>query len=185
MSIEQISLLSLVISILAFIASAVSIYLQYMVEGAKVELLNADDVQVKIARPHKELPEHIQKAYPHIPDALEGYALVMLVFGNSGDRTGFVNIMDLKVWIKGNPNRLIKASYTKYALIPAYEIVEKEILLRNLQLGEFPLQSLEVEITMEYGGYHPRTGKYLHKETIDKTLQVSIIRGDESPWYIS
>jgi hypothetical protein len=173
---------------IAFIALIVSIYsvaLQYSAEGAKIELLNGDDKQIRTARPHKELPEHIQKGYPDIPDALPGYALVKLVFGNSGDRTGIASIKDLKVTIKNNPDLLGKASYFNYALIPAYDIVEKEILLRNIELGVSLEHPLEIELKIEYGGYHPRTGKYLHKETIEKTLQVSIVRADENPWLIS
>ena len=179
MTIEQISLLSLFVSLLAFIVSAISIYLQNMVEGPKIELLNAEDVQFKVPRYHKELPEEIQKTYPHVPDAASGYALVKLVFGNSGDRAGTANINDIK--IRNNLDPAIKISAFSYALIPAYAIIEKEILLRNIEIGEYPKTPIEIALRIEYGGYHPRTGKALRKETIEKTLHVLLIQGDEKP----
>jgi hypothetical protein len=174
--------LTIGVAFIALCVSGYSLWLQYNPEGARIELLNADDPQRKTARPHKDLPESIQKAYPDIPDALPGYVLVKLVLGNAGDRAGVANIKALSARYPPNPQLTIRASTSDYVLIPAYEIVEQEILLRNMQLGESFEKPIEIEVKIECGGYNPRTGKYEQKGTIEKILLVSIVRGDENPW---
>ncbi len=171
------------IAFVAFIFSVYSLYLQQTAKGPKIELLNKDDRQLRVARPHKELPNDVQKAFPYIPDVLPGYALVKLIFGNAGDRAGMANIKAMKVVMKDNPRKpdLIKAvQSSNYVVVPAYEVVEKELLLKNLQLGEFPDQRLEVELEIEYGGYYPHTGKYWHLRAVNERLQVSIVRANEA-----
>jgi len=176
-----VSLFGVCCAFVAICISLLSIFLQYSVRGARIELLNANDHQRKVPRYHRDLPKRIQEQFPDYPDAAPGYAFVSLVFGNSGDRTGIANIQGIKIRIKDNPNEIIRASHSKYVLVPAYEILETEIVLKNIQIGT-PLE-LEIELSIEYGSYHPRTSKYLHKGVIQKTLLVSLVRADEDPWY--
>lgn len=173
------------IAFVALIVSVWSLILQYMPVGARLELLNAADVQKRAVRLHKDLPEHIQKAYPDIPDKMPGHALIKLVFGNAGDRTGIANIKIMKVAAKDAPQLTVKASHPDYVLIPAREIVETEVLLRNMLIEQFYELPIEIELKIKYGGYDPRTGKSLPENTIEKTIQVLIVRGDEETWLMS
>lgn len=157
--------LGLILSILAIIISIISLILQYRVRGARIELLNTHHSQRSVVRNYVGLPKNIQDDFPHYPDVGPGYALVKLVFGNSGDRAGLVNILDVNIT---NDHGLFKKSYYSYTRIPAYEIVEEEILLRNIPIGPNPME-IEVMIKIEWGGYHPRSGKYILKGTEEKT----------------
>ncbi len=170
--------ISLAISITAFILSLVTIYFQWFrVRGAKIELLNTNDKQRSIVRYYAGLPSNIQDAFPNYPDIQSGHGLVKLVFGNSGDRAGIASIQ--KIEIK-NAHELIKSSYYSYILVPAYEIVEKDILLRNIPIGPHSIE-VEIVLTIEWGGYHPRSGGYLHKGIMQKTLQIDLIPPPENP----
>lgn len=177
--------ISLVLSVLAIVISAISIYLQYMVEGPKIELLNAADLQRRVPRPHSDLPKNIQDNFPYYPDAVPGHALVKLVFGNSGDRVGIANIQSMKARIiKSGQDEIIKIAFDKYILVPAYAIIQKDILLSNIQIGPNTIE-LVIELTIGYGGYNPKNTKYVHHGTIQDNILVTLAPGDESPWYMS
>jgi hypothetical protein len=171
-----------VLSLTAIIISLFSIYLQYvMVEGAEIAILNDEDNQRSVPRPYSGLPKNIQDNFPDYPDEQPGYALIKLVFGNSGDRTGIAKIKGVKAFIEGGHHIVIKPSYYSYTLVPAYDIVEKDILLRNILLVPYVVD-IAVEVTIEHGGYHPRISRYLRKGFITKTLHISLIPASENPW---
>jgi len=175
-----------VLALLALVLSAISIYLQLRVRGPVIELLNAKDIQRRVPRPHKDLPKDIQEKYPHIPDVENGYALVKLIFGNSGDRIGIVNIQEIKAKIiQSGQAGIIKPWCDKYMLVPAYEIIEKEILLRNTGINNPTTIEVEIELTVGYGGYNPDSTKYVHQKTIQENIRVDLVSGDETDWLIS
>ena len=170
--------LSLGLSIAAILFTIINTYFQWFrVKGARIELLNTHHNQRSVTRSYAGLPKNIQDDFPDYPDEWPGYALVKLVFGNSGDRAGLVNIINIGI---ENDHGLFKKSYYSYTLIPAYEIVEKEILLRNIPIGPNPIE-IEVILTIEWGGYHPRSGKYMLKGTKEKSLRVTLISPSENP----
>lgn len=174
------------LSIIAIVISVFSIILQYMVEGPKVDILNDNDIQQSLVRPHSALPKTTQDRFPDVIDQWTGYALVKLVYSNSGDRAGIASIKSVSVRAKNSKYLPAKVRYESYALVPAYEILEQEILLTNIPLlYETPLSvrkmELEIEINIEWGGYHPRTSKYRHKATFEKTLTVTLAHGSEDP----
>ena len=87
-SITNIDFTNTLISVAAFILALYSLYLQHKVKGPLIELLNAKDIQRRVPRRHEKLPKDVQEHFPDILDAAPGYALVKLIFGNSGDRVG-------------------------------------------------------------------------------------------------
>ena len=176
-----------VLALLALFLSALSIYLQIRVKGPLIELLNDKDTQQLIPRPYPSLPKDIQEKFPQKTEAVPGHALVKLIFGNSGDRVGIANIQDLKAKIiKSGEREIIKVSYNKYILVPAYAIVETEVLLTNIQLGSNTIE-LEIELTMERGGYNPDNTKYIQQGIIQKSIYVTLVpaHSSEIPWWIT
>jgi len=174
-----------ILAVLAIVISAISLYLQLAVRGPLIELLNATDTQQRVPRPHGDLPKDIQEKFPNIPDAAPGYALVKLIFGNSGDRVGIANIQDIKAKIiKSGETEIIRVSSDKYILVPAYAIVETEILMSNIQISHNTIE-LELELAIEYGGYNPDNSKYTFKGATRKNILVNLVPGDERPWYTS
>jgi hypothetical protein len=178
--ITSIDIINTVLSSAAILVSGYSLYRQYRVKGALVELLNVHDIQRSMIRVYAGLPKIIQDSFPAYAEDKPGYALVKGVYGNSGDRTGIVNVHNTKVKAKNLPPD-IKASHYSYTLIPAYEIVEQAILLRNIPLGSNAIE-LEIELTIESGGYQPRSGKYLRKGTIRGNLKVTLIPSNDVPF---
>lgn len=86
-----------ILTLLALIISAISLYLQLKVRGPKIDLLNVKDFQRRVPRYYKDLPKDIQERFPDISDVAPGYTLVKLIFGNSGDRVGIAIIQEVKI----------------------------------------------------------------------------------------
>lgn len=56
-------------------------------------------------------------------------------------------------------------------------------MLRNLSPGEQSI-ILEIELTVEYGGYDPDSTEYKHQGTVQKSIKMALVTGDETPWGI-
>lgn len=171
--------LSVVISIIALITSLISIYLQWFrVRGPIIALLNTEGEQRAVLLPYGRLPQAIQQHFPEYKEKFQGYALVRLVFANSGDRAGFTEIKKIEVQNPPAPSWAeadrIRASFHSYALIPAYEINSHEILLRNIPPIDKEMV-IDVAVEIDWGGPNPRTGEYKRKGTIKQRLKVLLI----------
>ena len=82
--------LSVAISVFALAVSLIGVYLQWFrVRGPVIALLNTQDEQRAVLLPYSRLPQSIQQNFPEYKEKFQGYALVRLVFANSGDRAGF------------------------------------------------------------------------------------------------
>lgn len=177
---------SLAISITAFILSLITIYFQWFrVVGSKIDLLNAKDKQLIIVRPYSGLPKYIQEKFTQIPGEEQGYALVKLVYGNAGDRAGIAYIKGIKIETKNSELGTIKSSFDRYTFVPAYEIVEEEILLRNIPMTTDNPIEFKIELNIECGGYHPRTSSYLQIKMLQKVINVNVLppHEGEKPWW--
>src|SRR5262245_23791657 len=109
-----ISFAGLCCSFVAICISLISIYLQYRVRGAIIDVLNINGLQRSVPRYYAGLPKNIQDIFPEYRDEQPGYALVKVVFGNSGDRTGIASFQNIKVEIKNSKYQIIKASHYSY-----------------------------------------------------------------------
>ena len=170
------------LSILALTVSLVGVYLQWFrIRGPIIARLNTQDEQRTMLLPYRGLPQSIQQYFPDYKEKSQGYALVRLVFANSGDRTGLAEIK--KVEVQSSPalgwpvTDRIKASYYNYTLVPAYEISSPEVLLRNISPidGE---RVIEVDVEITWGGANPRSGEYKSKGTIKQILRVLLVPGE-------
>lgn len=166
--------ISLVISIAAFLLSIVTIYFQWFrVKGPKIDLLNLNDMQeidVHIPPPPKEKHE-----YYSISPERKGNAVIKLVFGNAGDRAGIAMIKDMTITNKQNVVTNIETSFDRYTVIPALEIVEKDIALRNIQIISVVALKFDLALSIETGGYHPRTGVYIKNINIQKVIHLKFL----------
>lgn len=167
--------LSLLVSVVAFAVSLYSLYRQYRVRGPAIEVLNsAIDQHVKLLA-FNGLSTEIQEKFPSAQQSNNPeYALVKLVYGNSGDRTGLAIIQSIT--LQEDDSDGIETFYNPYTMIPAYEIVENEILLRDYvqHFSEKDKKNIRVEIRIERVGYHPRSGRSFRSGTIVETLPVTI-----------
>lgn len=163
---------SLVISAIAFVVSVISLFLQYRVRGAKIAILNAGKPQQTSVQRHDKLPEHVQKKFPYSYFEWAGCAWVDIVFGNAGDRAGLAIIT--KVEVK-NDRGIFRATFDNYTVIPAYEIVNSGVLLRNIPLAVgAPDMPIEIIVSLEWGGYKPTSGKYVSRASIEETFRITI-----------
>lgn len=176
-----------VCAIVGFLASFFSIYLQFRVKGSSIALLNDKEPQQLFHFPYDMLPEAIRQKYPRIVEAGNSFAVAKLIFANSGDRTGLVTIQKAQARItESGEAEIIKVSCEKYILVPALGIVEAEIVLRGINLGEGKPIVLDLELELLYGGYNPDNTKYQHQLSVSKKIPVTLMVGDpNSLWWIS
>ena len=98
------------LALLAIGISLFSILLQYTIEGPKIDILNSKDVQQTVVRLYSGLPKSVRVNFAHLSDESPGHALVKLVFGNAGDRAGYINIVNMEI---KNAHGLIKISNSR------------------------------------------------------------------------
>jgi hypothetical protein len=166
--------LSLMISTAAFILSIINAYFQWFrIKGARIDLLNANDVQTRLPLMYKELPQYVQELFPYSKNKSFGNAVIQLIFGNSGDRTGIADIKNVKLIIPDFPNNKILITFPSYTLVPPYEIMRQAILLSNIPSSAKRI-SIELRITIQFGAYNSRTTKYQHIKTVEKILKVLV-----------
>lgn len=166
---------SIAISLFALIVSLVTVYLQWFrVRGPVISLLNQDEEQRAILRPYEGLPEIIQQQFPEYKEKYPGYALVRLIFANSGDRAGFTKIVKVQLespTIGWSEKDQIKFSYYTHNLVPAFSLVQQDLVLRNIPPIDAE-KELNLVVSIEWGGPNPRRGNYIPKGTIQSKLKV-------------
>jgi hypothetical protein len=127
-------IITIIISITALVVSLIHVYIEFIrVKGPNIGILNQDEQQRAILLTYSNLPESVRQQFPDYPERLPYYALIRLIFVNTGDRVGFLRIKDVKVIIsteEGNTefNNNIKVSYYTHCLVPAMEIMAHDIV---------------------------------------------------------
>jgi hypothetical protein len=168
------------LSLAALIISVATTIYQFRIRGAKIKILNAHHVQWVKPCKYGKLSKDIQDKFRPSPfdNAFPGYAPIKIIFGNSGDRAGFVYMHNMEVNVTNFESEyMIRAISDRYILVPSLEIVGIDILLINIPL-EFNEIELEVELGMEKGGYYPLGVKWFEKLTHPKLLKVILTPAD-------
>lgn len=175
---------SVIISLVAVAISIFTLYLQFRVRGAKISLLNEEERELRtiLLPSYERLPEATKYQFPEYKEKHPCYAQIRLNFANAGDRTGISEI--LKIDIDGTSAwstvDRVRASYYDYNLIPAFEMKDQIIVLRNIP----PIDSettISVSVKIAWGGANPRTGKYRQKGTIERTYKILLIPSEVKP----
>jgi hypothetical protein len=168
--------LSLVIALVALLVSILSVYFQWFrVRGPVITLLNNDEEQRAVLRPYEGLPEVTRQLFPKYEEQYPGYAIIRLLFANSGDRAGFARITKVEVTdasVSSTPEAgAIKPSYYTHSMVPAYSLTTHDIIIRNI----FPVDTskeLQLAARVEWGGPNPRNGQYEAQGTMECKLKV-------------
>jgi hypothetical protein len=176
---------SVIISLVALTISIFTLYLQWFrVRGAIISLLNDEEREMRtvLLPSYERLPEATKYQFPEYKEKNPSYVQIRLNFANAGDRTGISEI--LKIDIDSAPAwstiDRIRASFYDHNLIPAFEMKDQIIVLRNIP----PIDSettISMSVKIAWGGASPRSGKYRQKGVIERTLKVLLIPSEVKP----
>jgi len=170
---------SIVLSLVALVVSLAALYLQWFrVKGAIVSLINDEkqEQRTMLLPSFSRLPEITRQQFPEYKEKHSGYAQVRLNIANVGDRIGISEILKIEA---ENPPACstvdaIRASYYNYNLIPACDMRDQIVVLRNIP----PIDSettIGMTIKIAWGGANPRTGEYRRKGVIERTLKILLV----------
>jgi len=165
-----------VIALFALLVSLISAYFQWFrIRGPIISLLNRDEEQRAVLRPYEGLPYVTRQQFPEYREKYPGYAIVRLVFANSGDRAGFTKIVKAQVenpvpagWSEKDQ---IKVSYYSHNLIPAYNLVQQDIILRNIPPVDAD-KEISFVVNVDWGGPNAKSGEYNRKGVIESKLKM-------------
>jgi len=171
--------LTIFIAFIALFLSILSIYLQYFrIKGPRMSLLNEEGDYKSVLRPYNGLPSLIRDNFPEYIEKYPGYAIVVLVFGNAGDREGLAKIVNVAV--KNPPffdlkeNESVKTSFYDYNMIPPYSIASKYILLRNIPVIVQETK-LTVTLEIEWGGVDPKKTTFVNNDKKNYEIKISLV----------
>jgi hypothetical protein len=167
-----------VASLLALGITVGSFYFQWIhARGARVTLLNDKDSQNSAVRPWSRLPRNVQNDFPEFDQPYPGYALVRLVVLNTGDRPGYLKIDSAEAevpWGTMDDAKKPRVSYYTYVVIPALDVTDKLIIVRNLPDIETGTD-IAIHLQLTTGGPAGRFRARLRKHRYDCVLGVRLI----------
>ncbi|HEY4642988.1 MAG TPA: hypothetical protein VIG78_06090 [Gemmatimonadaceae bacterium] len=146
---------SLGVAFAALVVAGITFYFQFLhVRDADIAIISDNEEQGTVPRPYRFMPASSQADFPEYKEEYPFYALVRLVFANTGDCPGFVRMIDpIQATMEhdGRNHRLAVANYT-YTLLPGHSIVDRAIMLRNIPPLSGRPATVRLTFTLETGG---------------------------------
>src|SRR5437016_2516187 len=115
------------VAIVALMISSFTFYFQFLrVRDATIIVISDKEEQGTVPRPYERMPLSAQNDFPRYEEHNPLYALVRLVFANTGDCPGYARLLSITLTPQGFSlpagEQLQVANYT-YVLVPPHAIV--------------------------------------------------------------